>query len=58
MYCMGFILAEVVFFNFDFDNLKSSFKDQFINLIKKLLFNKFDEVDDIINEIHKLIELI
>jgi hypothetical protein len=58
MYCMGFILAEVVFFNFDFDNLKSSFKDQFINLIKKLLFNNFDEVDDIINEIHKLIELI
>ena len=58
MYCMGFILAEVVFFNFDFDNLKSSFKDQFINLIKKLLFNNFDEVDDIINEIQKLIELI
>jgi len=55
---MGFILAEVVFFNFDFDNLNEDFKDQFINLIKKLLFNKFDEVMDIITEIQKLIELI
>jgi serine/threonine protein kinase len=56
MYCMGIVLAEIVFFKFDFDNLKKDFKDQFINLIKKLLFHKFDKVEDIISEINKLIK--
>ena len=58
MYCMGIVLAEVVLFNFKFDDLIKKFKDKFINLIKKLLFHEFDNVDEIITEIEKLILLI
>ena len=53
---MGIVLAQVVLNCHTGYN--KNFKDQFINLIKKLLFNKFDEVDDIINEINELIKLI
>jgi hypothetical protein len=56
LYCMGIVLAQVVLNCHTGYN--KNFKDQFINLIKKLLFNKFDEVDDIINEINELIKLI
>lgn len=58
MYCMGIVLAQVVFFNFDFDNLIPDFKEQFTELIKKLLFNEFDEVDDIISKIKELNDLL
>jgi hypothetical protein len=56
LYCMGIVLAQVVLNCHTGYN--KNFKDQFINLIKKLLENKFDEVDDIINEINELIKLI
>ena len=56
LYCIGIVLAQVVFFNFDFNN--SNFKEQFTELIKKLLFNEFDEVDDIISKIQELNDLL
>ena len=58
LYCIGIVLAQVVFFNFDFDNLIPNFKEQFIELIKNLLFNKFDDVSVIISEIDELQKLI
>jgi len=55
MYCMGIVLAEIVLFNYEIDfNLEK----KFINLIKKLLFHEFDNVDYIINEINKLIKIL
>jgi hypothetical protein len=55
MYCMGIVLAEIVLFKYEIDfNLEK----KFINLIKKLLFHEFDNVDYIINEINKLIKIL
>ena len=58
MYCMGVVLAEIVLFYHDFDKCNEIFKEKFIELIKKLLFNNINDVDDFITEINKLILLI
>jgi len=58
MYCMGIVLAEIVFFKYNFDDLNKQFKTNFKNLIKSLLFNKFNKVDEIMTEITELTELL
>jgi serine/threonine protein kinase len=57
MYCMGIVLSIVVIlYNNKYDKYNLKFKDRFENLIKSLLFNKFDNVDQIINEINEIIK--
>jgi serine/threonine protein kinase len=59
IYCMGLVLAEVVIIlNNNYNNYNDSFVNSFENLIKSLLFNKFDDVDQIKHEINELIKLI
>ena len=58
IYSMGIVLAEIVLFSHNFDDCDEIFKEQFIELIKDLLFNRFDDVSVIISKIDKLQELI
>jgi hypothetical protein len=58
IYSMGIVLAEIVLFSHNFDDCDEIFKEQFIELIKNLLFNKFYDVSVIISEIDELQELI
>lgn len=58
IYSMSIVLAEIVLFSHNFDDCNEIFKEQFIELIKNLLFNKFDDVSVIISEIDELQKLI
>jgi serine/threonine protein kinase len=58
IYSMGIVLAEIVLFSHNFDDCDEIFKEQFIELIKNLLFNKFYDVSVIISEIDELQKLI
>jgi hypothetical protein len=55
---MSIVLAEIVLFSHNFDDCNEIFKEQFIELIKNLLFNKFYDVSVIISEIDELQKLI
>ena len=55
MYCMGIILSIVVIlYNNNYNGYDDVFKNRFENLIKSLLFNEFDDVDQIIKIIKEL----
>jgi hypothetical protein len=58
MYCMGIVLAEIVLFKYNFDELNEEFQTKFKKLIKSLLFNKFNKVDKIMSEITELTKLL
>ena len=58
IYSMGIVLAEIVLFSHDFDKCNKDFQNKFKELIKDLLFNKFDDVSVIIIEIDNLQKLI
>jgi serine/threonine protein kinase len=56
IYCMGIVLSQVVIiYNKNYVKYNDIFKNRFENLIKSLLFNNFDYVDQIINEIINII---
>ena len=56
MYCMGIVLAEVVLLKYEISDYNVLHK--FEKLIQSILFNQFDDVNDIITEINKLNSLL
>jgi hypothetical protein len=56
MYCMGIVLAEVVLLKYEISNY--NVLHRFEKLIQSILFNQFDDVNDIITEINKLNNLL
>ena len=68
LYCIGIMLSQVVLYHYKFNEEKFYdltnnpefliFNKEFRILIKKLLFHEFDNVDEIISEIQKLIKIL
>jgi hypothetical protein len=56
MYCMGIVLCNIVIiYNKNYQNYNDEFKNRFENLIKLLLLNKLNNVDEFISELNKII---
>jgi serine/threonine protein kinase len=56
MYCMGIILCQIVVINNNkYITYSHIFKNRFQNLIKSLLLNKFNNVDEFIHELKQVI---
>jgi hypothetical protein len=59
MYCMGIVLSNIVIlYNKNYKNYDDEFKNRFENLIKLLLLNKLNNVDEFINKLNKIISFL
>ena len=59
MYCMGIVLSNIVIlYNKNYKNYDDEFKNRFENLIKLLLLNKLNNVDEFIEILNKIISFL